>query len=59
MNKSKGRKNRRRGNGWSRTDGDKVGEGVEVMAEAQGQAVVKTEAQGQVVVEEDEKMSEG
>jgi hypothetical protein len=54
-NKNKGRKNRRGGNGWSQTDGDKVSEGVE----AQGQAVVQTEAQPQVVVEEDEEMSEG
>lgn len=58
-NKNKGRKNRRGGNGWSQMDGDKVGEGVEAVVEAQGQAVVQTEAQPQVVVVEDEKMSDG
>jgi hypothetical protein len=58
-NRNKGRKNGRGGDGWSQTDGDKVGEGVSAVAEAQGQAAVKTEAPPQVVVEGDEKMSKG
>jgi hypothetical protein len=58
-NRNKGQKNRRGGDGWSQTDGDKVGEGVNAVAEAQGQVTIKTEAPVQVVVEGDEKMSEG
>ena len=58
-NKNKGRKNRRGGDGWSQTDGDKAGEGVNAVAEAEDQAAVQTEAQGQLVVVKDEKMSEG